>query len=605
MPRLSSLWLLAVALTPLLPVSAVPPNTYPLQGLPNQPQAAKVGDGRTWLCRPWSWRIADRIKQRVCGQIEEEVLRDIVSNDTAKSYPSGKLLAKYGGDMVLRFNVSTEYEAKMLADAADTLYLDVWEYNEDWVDIHMAKGVVPSLMGLLPSSLQHAHAPLMQEHELAQAIANTYPSPTTSTSSRALEPDRAHSFSPSLRKATTSETNMFFQDYQPLSVIEPWFRLLASLYPTHVRLVNIGITYEGRDIPAVRVGVHPTSNDSPSEKRKSIIISGGSHAREWVSTSTVNYIAYNLIKDYGQVASMTHLLEDFDWIFIPTLNPDGYVYTWKTDRLWRKNRQATSLRFCRGIDLDRSYSFQWNGESTAGNPCSESFAGEAPFEGSEAKAFADWARNETENNNVEIVGFLNLHSYSQQVLYPYSYSCAVEPPSLENLEELASGLSKAIRLAHGHVYKVLSACEGNVALKEKNSGSKVVLPRMETGGGSALDYFYHELKVRYAYQIKLRDTGSYGFLLPKENIVPTGKEILDAITYFGRYLTEEYSLRSKEQDKEVEAESKAQEVNEQQRPVPRRLNMQGALPSANGEEERDETGDLQDIQWELKRRRRR
>lgn len=38
------------------------------------------------------------------------------------------------------------------------------------------------------------------------------------------------------------------------------------------------------------------------------------------------------------------------------------------------------------------------------------------------------------------------------------------------------------------------------------------------------------------YQVKLRDTGSYGFLLPPENIVPTGEEMYAAIRYFADYL---------------------------------------------------------------------
>ncbi|KAI8941979.1 putative metallocarboxypeptidase ecm14 [Plenodomus lindquistii] len=478
--------------------------------------------------RPWR-RITDAIISTIWSLPDDQNTRRASPSAAVGNAPDDQFVAHYGGDVVLRFTIRNAHEAQALSEAAATLFLDVWEFNDDWADIRMAKDVVPSLLELLPPSLHMSHEPLMQDFALVQAIFDTYPS---SSQSPAHTPDR---FSPTLRPSPRNGNgHPFFQDYQPLSVISPWMNLMSSMFTTHVRRINIGISYQGRDIPALRVGVHPTNNDEPTKPRKTILITAGLHAREWISTSTVNYLAWSLINAYGKDREITRLLEEFDFVFVPTLNPDGYAYSWETDRLWRKNRQPTSLRFCHGIDLDRNFPYQWDGDKSRSNPCSESFPGDAPFDGVESQRFAEWAKNETESNNVEFVGFLDLHSYSQQILYPYSYSCNDEPPSIEDLEELALGLAKAIRVSRkGHAYKVTSACEGNVAFANKK---KTVLPRVESSGGSALDFFYHELRVKYSYQIKLRDTGSYGFLLPKENIIPTGEEMLDAVLYFGRFM---------------------------------------------------------------------
>ncbi|KAL9097532.1 MAG: hypothetical protein Q9165_000428 [Trypethelium subeluteriae] len=532
-----------------------------------------------------SWRrLSNRVIQKVLGYPES--VKSLAGSSALRAgdgQPTRRLRTRYSDDIVLRFKCSTADEAWALSEACE----------------------VSPLLSLLPESLQDAHAPIMQDLDLAQAIYNSYPQ-TFSSSTR---PHDNQLSKTNAASSNTDDTNIFFQNYQPLSVILPWMRLMASIFPTHVRMLNVGKTFEGREIPALKVGVHPTNSEKPLPPRRTIVVTGGIHAREWISTSSVNYLAYSLATQYGKSQLITGLIESFDWIFVPSINPDGYVYTWNEDRLWRKSRQPTPLRFCSGIDLDRSFGYHWDGAVTSDNPCSESFAGEEPFGAIETETFVDWVRNQTNHHNAEIVAFLDLHSYSQEVLYPYSYSCTASPPSLENLQELAMGLAKAMRLSSGHYYKVVSACEGNVMPISEKAPRKSSLPQ---GGGSALDWFYGEMGVRYAFQLKLRDTGSYGFLLPKEHIVPTGKEVLEAALHLAQHLRGDFDyLKTPGQGPSMISTKLripfGSESPQDSRKKPSRgermRSSEGHIGGLDGRQ-KEEMSDQYD-QWELRRRRRR
>ncbi|CAF5138617.1 unnamed protein product, partial [Rotaria magnacalcarata] len=54
-----------------------------------------------------------------------------------------------------------------------------------------------------------------------------------------------------------------------------------------------------------------------------------------------------------------------------------------------------------------------------------------------------------------------------------------------------------------------------------NIGSTIYI-----ASGNTVDWTFGAANITFSYAVELRDTGEYGFLLPEDQIVPTGKETL-------------------------------------------------------------------------------
>lgn len=167
------------------------------------------------------------------------------------------------------------------------------------------------------------------------------------------------------------------------------------------------------------------SNGNP--KNKAIWIDGGIHAREWISPASVTYILNELVEEWDDQPAY---VQNINWYVLPVLNPDGYEYTHRVDRLWRKNRGAGSFR-CSGVDLNRNYAYHWGEKGTSQRPCSEIYAGPKAFSEPETSAQKRFFDNTKEN----FKAFLTFHSYGQYILYPWGYDTFV-PPDHEDLDRV-------------------------------------------------------------------------------------------------------------------------------------------------------------------------
>jgi len=212
------------------------------------------------------------------------------------------------------------------------------------------------------------------------------------------------------------------------------------------------------------------------------------------------------VTKYGSDADVTRMIDGLNFVIIPVFNVDGYIFT-RTNRMWRKNRQANSGSTCIGVDLNRNFNYQFNTGGSSPDPCSETYHGGVANSTAEVRALTAYFLT----NRANIAGYIDFHSYGQMLMYAWGYSTTLPPDNTE-LKAVGDASARALQNVYGTSYDV-----GPIATT------------IYIASGSSVDFAYGQVNVKFAYTYELRDTGANGFLLPPAQIIPSGIETFESL----------------------------------------------------------------------------
>lgn len=270
---------------------------------------------------------------------------------------------------------------------------------------------------------------------------------------------------------------------------------LRANHHSYVSRINIGTSTNGETIWAYRFQDPRVSRTAIPNN---IVIESLIHAREWISGACVMHIAKKVVEGLENPTGNRLLPNQVLWI-IPIVNPDGFRYTWTDNRLWRKNRRNNGSGSY-GVDLNRNFSKAWGGSGSSGNPNSETYRGPSAFSEPETQAIRNLLLSLQ-----RVGGFIDYHSYSQLILWPWAYTLTA-PPDAATLNNFGIQI-KAQMDQFGATYT-----QGQAG------------PTLYLAAGSSKDYVYDGW-TKPAFTIELRDTGQNGFLLPESEIFASQDEV--------------------------------------------------------------------------------
>ncbi|XP_072097941.1 carboxypeptidase A1-like [Mobula birostris] len=383
----------------------------------------------------------------------------------------------FEGDQVLRISLRDEEQAGlvMTMEEQDHLQLDIWRSpvkTDLTMDVHVPQGSLqPFKVFLEHNGIKYStmieDLQVMIDSEKIEAEQSTLMELTSSTFS--------------------------YGQYHTLEEIYYWMDSMVLEFPELVQKLQIGTSFEGRPLYVLKFS-------TGGNQRPAIWIDSGIHAREWVSPASAIWMAKKISSDYGQDPFITSLLQKMDIFMEIVVNPDGYVYTYTTNRMWRKTRSVIPGSRCVGVDANRNFDAGFGGPGTSSNPCRETYRG--PYANSEAEVAAIVNFVQSHRN---IKSFITIHSYSQLLMVPFGYKCE-EPIDYPELEGLANAAIRSLRSLYGTRYRAGTIC--NIIYQ---------------ASGGSIDWTYNQ-GIKYSFAFELRDQGRYGFMLPSREIIATAQE---------------------------------------------------------------------------------
>ncbi len=191
---------------------------------------------------------------------------------------------------------------------------------------------------------------------------------------------------------------------------------IESDHSSIAKVFSLGTSYEGRDIPGIKISDNVTTEESEPE----IFICALHHAREAATVEVAMYIINELTDNYGTDPDITSRVDNREIYIVPIINPDGKVYddsggSYGSGLNWRKNRQPCSGGI--GTDPNRNYSYGWGGSGSSGYCTSSTFRGYEPFDAPCTAAVRDFF-----NAHPDINVLLSYHSVASLVLWPWGHT---------------------------------------------------------------------------------------------------------------------------------------------------------------------------------------
>ncbi|KAL7460654.1 hypothetical protein ACHAXS_001098, partial [Conticribra weissflogii] len=247
---------------------------------------------------------------------------------------------------------------------------------------------------------------------------------------------------------------------------------LPSKYPNLITVSNIGSSYEGRPIYAMKITSNKRSssnnnNNNGNSSKGKFLVSGGVHPREYAPPQLVFEFAIHLLSNYNDDADITWIVDHTEIHIVTHVNPDGRIIAEGVrSAYWRKNVNPGNDRDgCSadeiGVDINRNFDFVWGDTSGASDdPCDDSYMGSDAASESETKVLEDYAKtifptgqrkSDPEDMMDVALGegisdiYMDVHSYGGYTYYPWGH---VDKQSVDN--EALEALGRKISSFNGH-----------------------------------------------------------------------------------------------------------------------------------------------------------
>ncbi|XP_072111106.1 carboxypeptidase B-like isoform X2 [Mobula birostris] len=240
---------------------------------------------------------------------------------------------QYARDKVLRLKPENEQHLQFLRDMAPALKMDFWQ---------------PSSLELVTTNstvdLRVPATSISETHFRLKEIGLKYD---------VLIDDMKTLMENQFDQKDNNSTCYNYEKYHRWIEIESWMKKITYENPRLISLFRIGRSYENRSIYILRVGKR-THTVKPT-----IFMDCGIHAREWISPAFCQWFVMKAVQSFGTNCTMDTLLNKLDFLIVPVINVDGYVYSWTKDRLWRKTRSRNPGTTCVGTDPNRNFDAKW------------------------------------------------------------------------------------------------------------------------------------------------------------------------------------------------------------------------------------------------------